>query len=158
MKFRLPTIAAALMLMASAVAFAPAAEAKWTDFLYNSGVLPGYNNNYVNASYPYGNSYSGYNTDNQQRINELTVQAQSLQQQLAYGGISPRQYTKIQAKLAKIQAEQLALQNSYFPNPGYNANYGTNYNPYGYGVGSGVLNSGNLNGGFLNAIRGVLGI
>lgn len=158
MKFKLPTIAASLMLIASAVAFAPKAEAKWTDYLYNSGILPGYNNNYVNGYYPYANTYSGYNSDVQNRINDLNNQAQSIQSQLAYGGISPRQYAKLQTKLAKIQAEQMALQNNYYANPGYNQNYNTYYNPYGYGYGSGILNSGNLNSGVVNALRGMLGI
>ncbi|MCW5822084.1 MAG: hypothetical protein KIT34_04735 [Cyanobacteria bacterium TGS_CYA1] len=158
MKFKLPTIAASLMLIASAVAFAPKAEAKWTDYLYNSGILPGYNNNYTSAYYPYGNSYSGYNSDVQNRINDLNNQAQSIQTQLAYGGISPRQYAKLQTKLAKIQAEQMALQNNYSVNPGYNQNYNSYYNPYGYGYGSGFLNSGNLNSGVVNALRGMLGI
>lgn len=159
MKARLlPTLFAAAMLMASAVAFAPKAEAKWTDYLYNSGILPGYNNNYVNSYYPYGNSYSGYNADVQNRINELNIQAQGLQTQLAYGGLRPRDYAKIQTKLAKIQAEQMALQNNYYPNNGYNPNYNNYYNPYGYGIGSGFLNSGNLNSGVVNALRGILGI
>lgn len=158
MKFKLPTIAASLMLIASAVAFAPKAEAKWTDYLYNSGILPGYNQNYVSGNYPYGNSYDGYNSDVQNRINDLNNQAQSIQSQLAYGGISPKQYAKLQTKLAKIQAQQMALQNNYYANPGYNQNYSNNYNPYGYGVGSGFLNSGNLNSGVLNSLRGLLGI
>jgi len=158
MKLKLPTIAASLMLIASAVAFAPKAEAKWTDYLYNSGLVPGYNTNYVNANYPYGNSFNGYNSDVQNRINDLNNQAQSIQSQLQYGGISPRQYTKLQTKLAKIQAEQMALQNNYYANPGYNQNYSQNYNPYGYGIGSGFLNSGNLNSGVVNTLRGLLGI
>ncbi len=158
MKFKLPTIAASLMLIASAVAFAPKADAKWTDYLYNSGVLPGYNTNYVNGNYPYGNSYNGYNSDVQNRINDLNNQAQVIQSQLAYGGISPKQYAKLQTKLVKIQAQQMALQNNNYTNPGYNQNYSNNYNPYGYGVGSGFLNSGNLNSGVLNTLRGLLGI
>lgn len=158
MKFKLPTIAASLMLIASAVAFAPKAEAKWTDYLYNSGILPGYNNNYVNGYYPYGNSYSGYNSDAQNRLNDLNNQAQSIQSQLAYGGISPRQYAKLQGKLARIQAEQMTLQNNYFANSSYNPNYNSYYNPYGYGIGSGYLNSGSLNSGVVNTLRGILGI